>query len=345
VSPPALAETAAAAEAAFGLDRQDRVLIQRALQDLGVDPGPADGVLGPSSRNAIRDYQAGAGAVSTGYLTRAQAIALLDHGAALQERERVAAQPAAAMPSDRPPGEVFNDCNGEGWCPEMVVVPAGSFLMGSPEDEAARSDNEGPQHRVTIAEPFAIGVYEVTFDEWDACVADGGCNGYRPDDADWGRGRRPVIYVSWDDAQAYVDWLSNRTREEYRLPSEAEWEYAARAGTTTRYWSGDEIAAGYANFDRNVGRTIEVGSLARPNAFGLHDVHGNVWEWIEDCWNGSYVGAPANGSAWTSGNCDWRVLRGGSWNDYPWYLRSAHRSRFEPGFRFNFGFRVARTLR
>jgi formylglycine-generating enzyme required for sulfatase activity len=228
----------------------------------------------------------------------------------------------------------------------MVVVPAGSFLMGSPEDEAARSDNEGPQHRVTIAEPFAIGVYEVTFDEWDACVADGGCNGYRPDDADWGRGRRPVIYVSWDDAQAYVDWLSNRTREEYRLPSEAEWEYAARAGTTTRYWSGDEVVAVYANFDRNVGRTIEVGSLARPNAFGLHDVHGNVWEWIEDCWNGSYVGAPANGSAWTSGNCDWRVLRGGSWLVNPWLLRSAYRDWFVPVVRFNFtGFRVARTLR
>ncbi len=222
------------------------------------------------------------------------------------------------------PGDTFRDCNE---CPEMVVVPSGSFLMGSPEDEEGRYDNEGPQHRVTIAEPFAIGVYEVTFDEWDACVAAGGCNGYRPDDDGWGRGRRPVINVSWDDAQAYVDWLSDRTGEEYRLPSEAEWEYAARAGTTTRYWPGDEITAEYANFGRNVGRTIEVGSLGRPNAFGLHDVHGNVWEWVEDCWNDSYAGAPANGTAWTSGDCGRRVLRGGSWDDYPRSLRSAYRGR------------------
>jgi formylglycine-generating enzyme required for sulfatase activity len=241
------------------------------------------------------------------------------------------------------PGETFREC---AECPEMVVVSAGSFLMGSPQDDEWRDDDEGPQHRVTIAEFFAIGVYEVTFNEWDACVADGGCNGYRPDDEDWGRGRRPVINVSWNDAQAYVDWLSNRTREDYRLPSEAEWEYAARAGTTTRYWPGDEITAEYAFFGSNVDRTIKVGSLERPNAFGLHDVHGNVWEWVEDCWNDSYAGAPANGTAWTSGNCDRRVLRGGSWIDDPWNLRSADRFWHERDGRVGaVGFRVARPLR
>lgn len=228
----------------------------------------------------------------------------------------------------------------------MVVVPAGSFMMGSLEGEEGRWDVEGPQHRVTIAEPLAIGVYEVTFAEWAACVADGGCDGHRPHDYRWGRGRRPVIEVSWHHAQAYVDWLSGRTGYEYRLPSEAEWEYAARAGMDTRYWSGDEITPEYANFAGNVDRTIEVGSLRRPNAFGLHDVHGNVWEWVEDCWNDSYAGAPGEGSAWRTDACSQRVLRGGSWFNLPSSLRSAVRSGGEPGGRgIHIGFRGARTLR
>ena len=357
VPPTALAETAAAAEAAFGLDRQDRVLIQRALRDLGFDLGPADGVLGARSRAAIRDYQAGAGAVSTGYLTREQAGALLDHAAALQARERrVAEQPVTPAPSVRRPGDTFNDCDDEGWCPEMVVVPAGSFMMGSPEDEVGRRDAEGPRHRRTIDEPFAIGVYEVTFAEWDACVAAGGCNGHRPHDDGWGRGRRPVINVSWNDAKAYVNWLSDRTGEEYRLPSEAEWEYAARAGMTTPFHFGPTISTDQANYDGKYtygsgrtgvyrAQTVPVGSFP-ANEFGLHDVHGNAWEWMEDCWNDSYAGAPGNSTAWTTGNCSRRVVRGGSWNFPPRLLRAANRYLFGPAYRKYFiGFRVARTLR
>jgi formylglycine-generating enzyme required for sulfatase activity len=181
----------------------------------------------------------------------------------------------------------------------MVALPGGTFLMGSPEGEEGRDADEGPQHEVTIRS-FAIGKYEVTFEEWDACVAAGGCNGYQPDDRGWGRGRRPVINVSWDDAQAYMAWLAEATGKPYRLPSEAEWEYATRAGTTTRYAFGDEITEKEANFGGTVGKTTEVGSYP-ANAWGLHDIHGNVVEWVEDIWHNSYQGAPADGSAWTNG--------------------------------------------
>ena len=243
-------------------------------------------------------------------------------------------------------GTKFRDCPE---CPEMVVVPSGSFMMGSPEAEAGRYDDEGPVHRVTIARPFAVGVYEVTFGEWDACVSDGGCGRYRPNDRDWGRGNRPVIHVSWKDAKGYVAWLSRKTGKKYRLLSESEWEYVARAGTTTRYWWGDGIGRNRANCDRCGSRwddrqTAPVGSFS-ANGFGLHDVHGNVWEWVEDCWNDSYHGAPTDGSAWTSGDCGRRVLRGGSWNYRPTGLRSAYRGGVPPGDRDSIvGFRVARTL-
>ena len=261
----------------------------------------------------------------------------------------------AADGHDRP-GTKFRDCPG---CPELVVVPSGSFRMGSPASEEGRWDWEGPVHGVTIAEPFAVGVHEVTFGEWDACVSAGGCDGYRPIDRGWGRGNRPVIRVNWDDARAYVDWLSGETGESYRLLSESEWEYAARSGTSTaRYWGESESGqCRYANgadastdFDWRTGcddgysRTAPVGSFA-ANVFGLHDMSGNVWEWVEDCWNGSYSGAPRDGSAWESGNCSARVLRGGSWADDPGGLRSASRGRLETGDRGSFnGFRVARTL-
>ena len=193
-------------------------------------------------------------------------------------------------------GDVFRDCD---VCPEMVVVPAGEFMMGSPPSEEGRGDDEGPVHRVTISEPFAVGVYEVTFEEWDACVSGGGCGGYRPEG--WGRSSRPVINVSWDDAQAYVAWLSGKTGEAYRLLSESEWEYAARAGTTTRYHWGDDVGRNRANcVDDYCGDSWEftapVGSFG-ANGFGLHDILGNVREWVEDCWNGSYAGAPSDGSA------------------------------------------------
>ncbi|MDP6816344.1 MAG: formylglycine-generating enzyme family protein [Alphaproteobacteria bacterium] len=242
----------------------------------------------------------------------------------------------------------FRDCDG---CPEMVMVPAGSFQMGS----NAGYGEEQPVHRVTIPTSFAVGKYEVTFAQWDACAASGGCGGYRPDDAGWGRGDRPVINVNWDDAQAYVAWLSEKAGQTYRLLSGAEWEYMARAGTTTAYWWGAEgpvCRAGATNgakFDDdracNDTGTEPVGTYA-PNGFGVHDVHGNVWEWVADCWHEDYAGAPDDGSAWTKGgDCGRRVLRGGSWNNRPGYLRSALRSRYGADYRDNdIGFRVARTL-
>ena len=253
------------------------------------------------------------------------------------ERERLARE----AEEKKHPGRRFRDCDA---CPEMVVIPAGSFLMGSPESEEGRADDEGPQHRVTIGEAFAAGVYEVTFEEWGACVADGGCGGYRPKDYGWGRGRRPVINVSWEDAQAYVRWLSRKTGKEYRLLSEAEWEYAARAGSRTQHSFGDEITSRDANYGGNIGKTRPVGGY-RANGYGLHDMHGNVWEWVRDCWNGSYAGAPNNGEAWERGDCSRRVLRGGSWGSYSWNLRSANRLGIHSEFRLDSnGFRVARTL-
>ncbi len=260
--------------------------------------------------------------------------------------------PSPPSPDEAPPGTRFRDC---AECPELVVVPSGTYMMGSPSGESGRSDTEGPVHRVRIGRAFAVGVYEVTFAEWDACVSGGGCYGYRPDDEGWGRGRRPVINVSWEDAQGYVRWLSRKTGQEYRLLSESEWEYVARGGTTGPFHTGSTISTEQANYNgdytygsgrkgRHIGKTVKVGSYP-SNGFGLHDVHGNVWEWVEDCWNGSYAGAPTDGSAWESGNCAARVLRGGSWNDSPRDLRSANRFRFATGIRgIVNGFRVARTL-
>ena len=239
------------------------------------------------------------------------------------------------------PGTVFRDCEG---CPEMVAVPAGSFMMGSPEAAA-----EMPIHRVTIAEPFAVGKYEVTFAEWDACVADGGCYGYRPNDMKWGRRNRPVVNVDWNAAQMYATWLNEKTRKAYRLLSEAEWEYVARAGSETAYSWGNEIGRNRANCDGCGSRwdgkqTAPVGMFA-GNAFGLHDVHGNVWEWVQDCWNKTYAGAPADGSAWEQGDCNARVVRGGSRVNNPRVLRSALRNWVTTGGRVNdVGFRVARSL-
>ena len=247
-------------------------------------------------------------------------------------------------PSDpAAPGRRFRDCEGR-WCPELVVVPAGSFMMGSPASEEGRRNAEGPVHRVTIERPFAVGVYEVTFAEWDACVSGDGCGGYRPGDEGWGRGNRPVVNVSWNHAQAYLEWLSSKMEKKYRLLSESEWEYVARAGTKTAYHFGTGISLGQANYDRWNGKTVPVGSYP-PNAFGLHDVHGNVSEWVEDCWNTSYQGALTDGSAWKIGNCSERVQRGGSSSSTPKTLRSAFRHKSATGARYvNVGFRIARTL-
>ena len=260
----------------------------------------------------------------------------------------IATTAAAAAQAPPDPGTTFRDCEA---CPEMVVVPAGAYVMGSPPDEPGRYDDESPAHRVTIAEPFAIGVREVTFAEWDACVAAGGCEGYEAGDEGRGRGSRPVLNANWHNAQAFVSWLSEVTGADYRLPSEAEWEYAARAGTTTPYSWGDDPSADHGNGEQDHGwpddghrYTAPTGSFA-ANGFGLHDVHGNVWEWTADCWNGSYEGAPADGSAWLSGDCVGRVTRGGAYNYGPGYLRSAMRLKIFSGFRSYFvGFRVARSL-
>ncbi len=244
------------------------------------------------------------------------------------------------------PGETFRDCVD---CPKMVVIPAGNFMMGLAESDNAGLADERPRHRVTIPRAFALGKYEVTFAEWDACVRAGGCN-HRPKDwGGWGRGNRPVMNVSWDDAKAYVRWLSRQTGQAYRLPSEAEWEYAARAGTTSRYHWGDSVGRGNANCNGCGSRweksgTAPVGSFS-ANRFGLYDMLGNVWEWEDDCWNDSYRGAPTNGRAWTSGQCSSFVLRGGSWLTRTWDLRSANRWIGTAGERYDdIGFRVARTL-
>jgi formylglycine-generating enzyme required for sulfatase activity len=244
------------------------------------------------------------------------------------------------------PGAAIKDCPE---CPALTVVPAGTFLMGSPVGEKYRGAET--QHQVTFAKPFAIGTYEVTFAEWDACVADGGCGGFKPGDEGWGRGNRPVINVNAENAKAYVEWLSRKTGKRYRLPSEAEWEYAARAGTKTAFAFGDTLTDKQANFDAsssggvNRMQTMPVGSYP-PNAFGLHDMHGNAWEWVADCWNDEYTAAaPADGSAWRSGGCKGQVLRGGSWEDYSGDVRSAARvaSGIEEG-TWSDGFRVARDL-
>ena len=247
------------------------------------------------------------------------------------------------------PFETFRDC--EDVCPTMVAIPSGTFIMGSPEDEAGRSDDEGPQHEVTIAEPFALCETEVTFAQWDACVADGGCD-HEPGDQGWGRGNRPVIDVSWDDTQQYLAWLSANTGRTYRLPSEADWEYTARTGTTTPFSTGEMIGTDDANYNGNYPyaggekgayreKTLSVGSLT-PNPFGLFDMHGNVWEWVEDRYHNSYQGAPSDGTAWLEGGNTARVVRGGSWVDDARDVRSAYRFAYEPGARgSNLGFRCA----
>ncbi|MDP3664722.1 MAG: SUMF1/EgtB/PvdO family nonheme iron enzyme [Nitrosomonas sp.] len=244
------------------------------------------------------------------------------------------------------PGQTFRDplqSGGEG--PLLTVIPAGRFVMGSPENEPGRSDDEGPQHEVIIAQPFALGVYAVTFTEYDRfCSATGRKT---PDDNDWGRENRPVINVSWHDAQAYRGWLNEQTGQSYRLPSEAEWEYACRAGTQTPFYTGERINSEQANFGKAHGRTLPVGSFP-SNKFGLYDMHGNVWEWAQDCWHESYQNAPVDGSAWLEANggaCDRRVVRGGSWNYYPQYLRSAIRLWFLTDVAYlNLGFRIARDF-
>jgi formylglycine-generating enzyme required for sulfatase activity len=275
---------------------------------------------------------------------------------------------------------VFKECDK---CPEMLVVPAGSFTMGSPASEAGRED-EGPQHPVKIARPFAAGKFHVTVDQFAAFAAEAGydagskCWTFEGGKAEERQGRswrnpgftqsgsHPAVCLSWNDAKAYVAWLSSKTQKTYRLLTEAEWEYATRAGSTTRYFFGDDekdlcrhgngadqtakskiAGAGQwstAPCSDGYAYTAPVGSFS-PNKLGLYDMHGNAWQWVEDCYHDSYTGAQSDGSAWTSGDCSRRVLRGGSWSLYPRFLRSALRSRYSSDFRDVFsGFRLGRTL-
>jgi formylglycine-generating enzyme required for sulfatase activity len=279
-------------------------------------------------------------------------------------------------------GDTFRECD---ICPEMVAVPAGAFAMGSPATEESRDDTEGPQHPVRIGKPFALGKFEVTVDQFAAFIRETGhdmgtkCDIWK--DGSWEErpgyswrnpgfaqeGTHPVACISWDDATAYLAWLSRKTGATYRLPTEAEWEYAARAGTATRFHFGDAVAdycrhgngADQSAF-RDVpgadkwsvlpcsdgyGYTAPVGRYA-ANGFGLHDTAGNVFEWVEDCWHDNYDGAPADGSAWVNGgDCKVRVQRGGAWGYPPAYLRVAVRGRQTQDYRYvNAGLRVARPL-
>ncbi len=247
-------------------------------------------------------------------------------------------------------GRVFKDCRE---CPEMIIVPPGSFNMGSLPNEKGREDDEGPQHRVNIPQPFAVGVYELTFDEWAPCVTARACRGHVAEDYGYGRGSRPVINVSWNDAQDYVRWLSSKTAQSYRLLTESEWEYVARGGTETRYWWGDDLGQGNANFNVGDGfaNTSPVGSF-KPNDFGLYDVLGNVNEWLQDCRDNAqdYMDAPIDGTAQkVDGECKWRRVRGGSWMDRPGGGMGSTRVA-DRGFMDNLsrqvhlGFRVARNL-
>ena len=226
---------------------------------------------------------------------------------------------------------VLKDC---AECPEMVVIPAGSFVMGSD-----KSSDEQPTRSVTLRS-FSIGKYEVTQEQWYAIM------GNNPS---YNKGRTlPVEQVSWDDIQQFIAKLNQKTGRKHRLPSEAEWEYAARAGTTTEWsYGNDESKLGnYAWYGRDGGGKTQSVGQKLPNAFGLFDMHGNVWEWTQDCWHETYAGAPTDGSSWTTGcSGNYRVLRGGSWNYIPASSRSAKRVRFIPDYRnFNFGFRLARDL-
>ena len=246
------------------------------------------------------------------------------------------------------------EVNEKEWTGEMVLIPGGAFRIG--DLNGGGDIDETPVHRVTVP-AFKLGKYEVTFAQWDACVADGGCGRYSPDDEGWGRGNRPVIHVTWDDAQSIISWLNAETGGNYRLPGEAEWEYAARAGGATKYSWGDDIGENRANCSKSCGdrwaNTAPVGSFS-ANAWGLHDMHGNIEEWVQDCgkvefldgrsydesvgdrevWESGnellvdrdYDGAPSDGSAWESGDCGSRILRGGSWYGGPRNLRSAHRN-------------------
>ena len=335
---------------------RDQKLNRQWAERYGGNFGLVDDLLAASRRNAWRQQQlryafvglllliSGAGIAYAGWTNHSR----LQLWADLYLRRPVL---SFAQEQHLKSGDAFQECVA---CPTMVVVPAGQFVMGSPDSERSRGVSEGPLRMVTIPKPYAVSKFEVTFDDWDTCYQTGGCASL-PYDWAWGRGKRPVILVSWQEAQDYVRWLSKITGKPYRLLSEIEYEYAARGGTTTAYPWGDEIkvsGTAIANCDGcgsklGAQKTAPVGSFP-PNAFGLYDMVGNVWEWTEDCWHASYEGAPTDGSAWLEadrGACGRRMVRGGSWADDPTRLRSASRVQITSELRSQFtGFRIARTL-
>ncbi len=241
----------------------------------------------------------------------------------------------------RPKAE-FKECTD---CPIMIVVSGGTFMMGSLTSEKDRNKDEGPQHEVTIARSFAVSKFEVTFDQWEACIQYGGCTRAG---SPFGGGKQPTINITWDDAKGYVNWLLRLTGQPYRLLTEAEWEYAARAGSVGSYsFEGDtSLLDEYAWYRGNSGSRSHPVGEKKPNVFGLYDMHGNVSEWVEDCYHENYSGEPpTDGSAWTTGDCGRRMMRGGPWNGDPRYLRSANRNWSTSDLRrTDLGFRVGRTL-
>ncbi|MCB2055312.1 MAG: SUMF1/EgtB/PvdO family nonheme iron enzyme [Geminicoccaceae bacterium] len=319
----------------LGLSLADWQRLQAGLDALGFDPRGVDGRPGPNTRRAIAAWQAARGSKPSGFLDAGQRRRLES-----EAEPRLAALEATRPAVGGAAATSFKDCD---ICPEMVVVPAGSFQLGSPASESSRRAEEGPQRRVCFAEPFAIGRFEVTWRQYSACVSAGACRspGARAGDL-------PVEGVGYEDARAYAAWLVRRTGRPYRLPSEAEWEYAARGGTGTAYFWGASSGSGHAvcadcgtryDFDG----PAPVGSFP-ANAFGLHDMAGNVWEWVADCWNESHEGARSDGTARRDGNCRKRVLKGGSYESRPHVLRSAARKGDFPDGSIGRGFRVMRPL-
>lgn len=326
----------------------------RAVISAPPPPGPQSDQLGPyelsfwetirNSQNPA-EYRAYLDAYPNGRFaalarTREQFFRDRQGGAPAQPPTTAAAQPP--QPAQRPAAaatpRTVRDCDD---CPELTLIATGTFEMGSNE----MFEFEKPVHAVTIANPFYIGTDEVTFAQWDACVAEGGCS-HRPSDRNLGRGKRPVTDIHWNDANAYTVWLSYKTGRKYRLPTEAEWEYAARGGTTTNYPWGNSVDKEMANcVGCNAQPRRQAGEVGQfpPNRFGLRDMAGNAAEWVADCWSENYRSAPRDGSAYAPAGCRERVLRGGSFNNDPRYLRSAARFKYESDVRFyTNGFRVAR---
>lgn len=328
----------ATAEAALDLARDTRREIQRRLGDLGFDTRGVDGQFGPATRAAIRAFQASRGIAATGFLDERTVAALAPAGATETGAQGGAGDAVAPLPPPDYPvgvGQAFRDC---AECPIMVVIPAGTAEVG-----------ERTTTPVTLRAPLAVGRFPVTVGEYRAFVAATGPRG----DTGWATRfpnqseRHPVVRVTWEDAQAYVAWLRERTGHGYRLLSEAEWEYAARGGTTTAYYWGDTVGRANANCDGcgsawDIRSPSPVGSFV-ANPFGLHDMAGNVWQWVQDCWSDRFPGSPDAGAVTLTGMCERRVLRGGSWVSNPHYVRPGLRYWYAAANRFsNVGFRVAR---